>query len=120
MVLNNPDYVPERWHATLLTIAIVVLASLINIFATSQLPLLEGLILVLHVFGFFAIIIPLWVLSPRNSAARVFTEFSDGGGWGSLGTACIVGQICAITSFIGADSAVHMCKLQPFVVSFRS
>lgn len=107
ITLNNPNYAAERWHETLLTIGVVLIAAIINIYFARHLPLLEGLILVLHIFGFFAVIVPLWVLAPRNSAERVFTEFYDGGGWGSIGTACIVGQITAITTFMGKNTIHH-------------
>ena len=101
ITFNNPGYLGEPWHDTLFTIAIVLLAALVNIFLTKHLPWLEGLILVLHVLGFIAIVVPLWVLAPKNSAKKVFTEFNDGGDWGSIGTACIIGQITCITSFMG-------------------
>ena len=103
ITFNNPTYSAEPWHDTFFTIAIVVFAALINIFLAKHLPWLEGLILVLHVLGFVAVVIPLWVLAPRNSARRVFTEFNDGGDWGSFGTACIVGQVTCITSFMGSS-----------------
>jgi hypothetical protein len=70
----------------------------------------EGLILIVHVVGVFAIIIPLWVLAPRNSAKAVFTEFNNAGGWNSDGTATLVGLSTTITSMIGYDCSVHMCK----------
>jgi choline transport protein len=110
IVLNNENYTPTRWQGTLLTIAIALIATFFNTYGARQLPLLEGLILILHIFGFFAIIIPLLVLSPKNSAAEVFTTFQDGGGWGSVFTACIIGQISPIFAFLGPDAGVHMSE----------
>ena len=101
IVLNHPSYEPTRWQGTLLTIAISGVAFFFNTWGAKQLPLLEGLILVLHIFGFFAILIPLWVLAPKNSAKEVFGSFQDGGGWGSVFTACIIGQVSPIYSFAG-------------------
>lgn len=109
IVLNHPDYEFERWHGTLLVIAITAFSILFNTFLAKNLPMVEGLILIIHVVGLFAIIIPLWVLAPRNSAKAVFTEFYDGGGWGSPGTATLVGLSTTITSMIGYDCSVHMC-----------
>jgi len=109
IVLWDETYVPTRWQGTLLTIAVALIATFFNTLGARQLPLLEGLVLSLHVFGFFAILIPLWVLAPKQKASVVFGGFQDGGGWGSIGTACIVGQLAPIFSFIGPDAGTHMC-----------
>nr|XP_001402058.2 amino acid permease [Aspergillus niger CBS 513.88] len=110
IVLNRPTYEFERWHGTLLVIAITAFSILFNTFLAKNLPMVEGLILIIHVVGLFAIIIPLWVLAPRNSAKAVFTEFYDGGEWGSPGTATLVGLSTTITSMIGYDCSVHMSE----------
>lgn len=93
-----------------MTIAIAVFAVLFNMFAAKRLPLFEGVILFFHVFGFFAICIPLWILAPKASAGAVFTDFSNFGEWSSVGAACVVGQLAAAGAFIGADSAAHMAE----------
>lgn len=110
LVLNKPDYDFQRWHGTLLVIAIATFSILFNTFLAKRLPSVEVFILILHVCGLFAIIIPLWVLAPRRTAKQVFTEFNDGGDWGSHGTATLVGFSTIITALIGYDCAVHMCK----------
>lgn len=38
VILNNPGYVYEAWHGTLLTIAVAVFAALFNIVLAKQLP----------------------------------------------------------------------------------
>ncbi|KAJ9618854.1 hypothetical protein H2203_008670 [Taxawa tesnikishii (nom. ined.)] len=91
-VLNNPDYVPQKWHATLLIWAVLTF------------------VLVLHICGFFAILIPLWVLGDRGNVHEVFTTFTDGAGWGNIGVACLVGTLSPTFSFIGPDSATHMSE----------
>lgn len=125
LVLNDSSYGFERWHGTLLVIAIACFSVIFNTVAAKQLPMVEGLVLILHLFGFFAILIPLWVLAPRNSASMVFTQFSDNGGWGNVGLACLIGllsptytllgrrmpflpEFCMADTSIGADSATHM------------
>lgn len=110
VILNHPEYVPQRWHLTMLVIAIVSFSQLFNTFFARKLPLVEGIVLVLHVFGFFAILIPLWVLGERGDAKEVFTTFSDGGGWGNQGLSCLIGMLSPIFSFIGPDSATHMSE----------
>ncbi|KAF4771459.1 hypothetical protein N7455_007747 [Penicillium solitum] len=110
LVLNNPDYDVQRWHGTLLVIAITLFSIIFNTFLAKRLPFVEVLILILHVCGLFAIIIPLWVLGPRRSAKQVFTEFNNGGDWNSSGTATLVGFSTTITALIGYDCAVHMSE----------
>ncbi|KAI9700999.1 MAG: hypothetical protein M1836_001667 [Candelina mexicana] len=110
LVFCYPEYTPTRWQGSLFMIAMVLIATFFNTWGASQLPTLEGVILVLHIFGFFAILIPLWVLAPRNSATEVFTSFSNGGGWPSMGTAVIIGQIVPIFCFVGPDAATHMAE----------
>ena len=55
--LNNPDYNLQGWHSTPLTIAIVIACTLFNVFLTARLPLVEVLVLILHILGVFVIII---------------------------------------------------------------
>ncbi|KAF2013612.1 amino acid transporter [Aaosphaeria arxii CBS 175.79] len=110
VILNHPEYVPERWHLTLLVIAIISFCQLFNTFLARKLPLVEGVVLVLHIFGFFAILIPLWVLGEKGDPKTVFTTFTDGGNWGSIGLSCLVGMLSPIFSFIGPDSATHMSE----------
>lgn len=84
ITLNNPDsYDPKRWQGTLIAMAISITVAFFNIFLANHLPLIEGAICVLHVAGFFAIMIPLWVLAPRTSNHDVWGSFVDGGPWGS-------------------------------------
>lgn len=108
LVLNYQDYVSERWHGTLFTIAIAAISTFVNTYGATQLPTLEGLILILHIFGFFAVMIPLWVMAPRTPTETVFTEFTNAGGWSSMGLACLVGQLTPIFSFLGKDVLIPL------------
>lgn len=108
--LNDAAYVPQPWHATLLVIAVAAVAILFNTFFAKKLPLIEGVILIIHVFGFFGILVPLWALAPRKSAQEVFTEFTNNNGWPSQGVACLVGIIGPMYAVLGPDSAVHMAE----------
>lgn len=110
LVLDNDTYVFERWHGTLLVIAITAFCIIFNTFLAKKLPMVEGLVLIIHLLGFFAVLIPLWVLAPRNSPKVVFTEFSNLGEWDSKGLSFMVGLLAPIYTLIGADSAVHMSE----------
>ncbi|KAH6870177.1 amino acid/polyamine transporter I [Alternaria rosae] len=110
IILNNPNYVPERWHGTLLVIAVATFSILFNTLLARKLPLVEGIVLVLHIFGFFAIFITMWVLGPRSPSREVFGGFQDNAGWGSVGLSVLVGQLSPIFSLLGADAATHMSE----------
>lgn len=108
-MLNYPNYVFEAYHGTLITIAITLFSVIFNTFLAKKLPLVEALILIIHITGLFIIIIPLWVLGPRNNAKSVFTDFNNSGGWNSLGTSTMIGLSTTLTAMIGYDCPVHMC-----------
>lgn len=110
IILNDDSYVPHPWHATLLTIAAAVVAVLFNTLFVRKLPLLERLILILFVCGFFAILVPLWVLAPRRSSQEVWLEFTQDSKWPSIGVACLVAFTGPIYALIGPDAAVHMAE----------
>ena len=110
IVLNHPHYVPQRWHGSLIAIALVFFSLFINTVLARNLPSIEGVILILHIFGFIAILVPLWVLAPLSSAHDVFTTFNDGGNWRSTGLAVLIGILSPQLSLIGPDAAVHMSE----------
>lgn len=110
VILNYPDYTPERWHGTLLTFAVATFSVFFNTFLVKKLPLVEGIVLIVHIFGFFGVLITLWVLGPRSSASEVFTTFNNYGGWSSDGLSAVVGILAVMIPLLGADGAVHMSE----------
>ncbi|TKA48065.1 hypothetical protein B0A54_01557 [Friedmanniomyces endolithicus] len=98
------------WHGALLTGAYVLSAILFNTSAIGKLPILEGLAVVLHIFGFFAFVVIFWVMGPRASAEETFTTFADDNGWGSVGLATLIGMVGPTTTYLGGDSAVHLAE----------
>ncbi|KAH8897960.1 amino acid transporter [Thozetella sp. PMI_491] len=110
VILNDPTYVPEHWHGTLIAIGITIFVAAFNIVFAEQLPLVQTLILILHVAGFFAILIPLWVLAPKTPSNEVWSSFVDGGPWGSIGLACLIGMLTNAGAFVGGDSVAHISE----------
>ncbi|BCS25685.1 putative GABA permease [Aspergillus puulaauensis] len=110
VVLTHPDYVPAYWHPTMYYWAVVAFAVGINVVGRSVLPRLEGLILVVHILGFFAVMIPLVSLAEIGSARDVFTQFNNQGNWSSDGLSFFVGLIGCVFAFAGGDAAVHMSE----------
>ncbi|KAF2128737.1 amino acid transporter [Dothidotthia symphoricarpi CBS 119687] len=111
MVLNNAaSYMPERWHGTLLVIAVATSAIIFNTLLARKLPLIEELVLILHVLGFIVFFVTMWVLAPRSKASDVFSGFQDNAGWGNTGLSVLVGQLAPIFSLLGADAACHLSE----------
>lgn len=111
IVLHHPDgsYISEPWHGTLLMIAIILGCFVFNIFLAKQLPMIEGLVFLVHVAGLIVIVVPLWAMNRRwKSAEAVFTEFANGGGWPSVGVSFLVGLLPVSASLGGIDCVVHM------------
>lgn len=94
-------------------IGIGCLGTVANTFGARKLPLLEYVVLAVHIVGFLCILIPLWVVRPlgeKAAAGEVFGSFRNLGGWETLGTACYVGSITATGAFAGSDAAVHLAE----------
>jgi len=110
IILNNPNYIPERWHGTLLIIAVATFSIIFNTLLARKLPLVEGIVLVLHIFGFFAVLVTMWILAPRSPASEVFGAFQDNAGWGSIVLSVLLGQLAPIFTLLGSDAATHMSE----------
>ncbi|KAK4506414.1 hypothetical protein PRZ48_000144 [Zasmidium cellare] len=111
IVLNNLEtYTFHAWHGTLLTIGVVLFASIFNTLLATRLPLIEGTLLILHLAGLFAIIIPLWVMAPRGNVHDTLFNFTTTGGWSNLGLSSLIGMVNSIGVLIGYDCAVHMSE----------
>ena len=104
IVLNYPNYNYLPVHGTLLTWAVLLVAVFVNTVVGSLLPKIEGVILVLHVLGFFAIMIPLVYSAPHSTASAVFTTFLNEGMWPTQGISFCVGIIGAVASFVGRSN----------------
>ncbi|KAH8894554.1 amino acid transporter [Thozetella sp. PMI_491] len=109
-VLSQPSYAPEPYQTVLAMWAFLVLSVLINSTTSGLLARFEGLFLLLHLAGFFGILIPLIYFAPHNDASFVFTQFSNVGGWASQGLAFMVGFPTLAGPLVGADCAVHMSE----------
>ncbi len=116
-MLNHPNsYVAEGWQGTLLIWATVILSFVINSFLGRWLPKIEGFILYLHIFGYFALIIPILHLADRIPASEVFTTWKNEGGWPYMGLAFLVGIISNIGPFIGSIAQLQ-CIFYDFLLT---
>jgi hypothetical protein len=107
--LNHATFSRDNWHATLLVWATLLFCVFINIFISGALPSIEVVVLIIHILGFFGILIPLVYLTPaHNSAKDIFTTFRNDGGWSTKALAFFIGLQGNALCFVGTDSAVHV------------
>lgn len=92
LILNDSNYVFERWHGTLLVVAAASIAILFNTLFAKQRPVVERVMLLFHICGFFAVLIQLWLLAPKTPTKVVFTEFQNNGDWSSMGLSALIGM----------------------------
>ncbi|KXJ90071.1 GABA permease [Microdochium bolleyi] len=115
VVLNYPDYVPEKWHWYLIYVAVTLIAFGFNVFGGKVLPTLENLIGILHVIFFVMILVATCTLGRGNyqPAEFVFTQFSNGTGWDSNFVAWGIGMVTSGYVMVGYDAAAHMSEEMP-------
>jgi choline transport protein len=108
--VTDAEYAFTNWQYTLIMLAFIIITIFFNTWGAKTLPMLETIALFGHLGGFLITLIPLWVLCSKNSAAAVFTEVVNNGGWSNTGTACLVSQVTVMYCNLGSDSVVHICK----------
>ena len=79
-----------------------------NTVVASFLPRVEGGFLILHILGFFGILIPLVYYSPKGDTASVLSAYYNQVNWPTYGLSFMVGTLGLAFSFVGADAAVHV------------
>lgn len=83
----------------------LLFAVFFNTVLAHRLPLVEGLILFIHVFGFIGIFVTLLALSPKAPHQAVWSTFYDPG-WNNAGLSTLIGGLVAATApLLGADAA---------------
>ena len=110
MILKDPNYPAPYWQGTLLAWSMVLVLFLANTLGAKWAPIVQNSVLGVHVIFFIAVIAVIWARAPLNSAEVVFTQFTNGGNWSSIGVSLMIGQITAIYSSIGSDAAAHMSE----------
>ncbi|KAF5868527.1 putative amino acid transporter protein [Botrytis fragariae] len=111
IALNIEDYIRQSYHGTLLTIAVLAFSVIFNTSISSHLPMIESVMLVLHVFGMLAITIPIWILTPNLShASEVLLTFTNEGSWPSRGLSAMIGLTVPFGALVGFDCSIHMSE----------
>ncbi|KAK3646441.1 hypothetical protein LTR56_008539 [Elasticomyces elasticus] len=110
VVLTNPEFAFQGWHASLMTIAVALCAVFFNTVLVEALPTLEFVMLVLHFAAYFVFIFVLGFMGPSSTSAEVWNSWENENGWSNTGTAVLVGIIAPITTLTSADSVCHLAE----------
>ncbi|RAO68089.1 uncharacterized protein BHQ10_004101 [Talaromyces amestolkiae] len=109
-ILGNQLYNAQPWQGTLIIWATLSLSLIVNLIGGKLLPRIEVVVLVLHILGFFAIMITLVYMAEPNTAKEVFTTFQNGGGFSTQALSWFVGMTGSAFGFAGGDGVVHMAE----------
>ncbi|KXT16202.1 hypothetical protein AC579_901 [Pseudocercospora musae] len=109
-MINYPSYSAPNWQSTVCVLAVVVVSGVFNMWFSKFFPILNNISMVLHITGFVAVVVVLWVLAPHPPASEVLLHFTNDGGWPTMGLALMVGQISAIAALGCSDAAAHMSE----------
>ena len=117
IILNNDTYIPQRWHGTLFSYAILPIPLFCNIFARRVLQPLELVGGALHIGLFIAFIAVLVATTPTYSTSHfVFdTTFTGISGYSSPGIQWCIGLLSGAFPLAGFDGILHMSKFRPLL-----
>ncbi|KAI0818235.1 amino acid/polyamine transporter I [Xylaria sp. FL0064] len=112
IILTHPGYLAtmQNWHGTLLFWAVILLSYFINSSVGSVLAKFEGVVLFIHILGFFAVILPFIIVGQPSSPDAVWSTWLNLGGWPTQGLSFSIGIIGNVFAFVGADGAIHMSE----------
>ncbi|PQE12935.1 hypothetical protein CJF30_00002834 [Rutstroemia sp. NJR-2017a BBW] len=79
--ITDPDFAFSTWQYTLLMIGYLLITIVFNTWLAKTLPMIETFSLFGHLLGFIVVLVPLWVMAPKNSASDVFLKVVNNAGW---------------------------------------
>lgn len=113
VMLNYPNtYTPERWHITMIMIAMLVIHGAINStrYTFALVPWLELLAGVLYICLFVVFMCVYLVLGTRHKTSYTFFHHEVSSGWSNDYVAWNLGLLTCVWSFTGFDGTVHMSE----------
>ncbi|KAF2877610.1 amino acid/polyamine transporter I [Massariosphaeria phaeospora] len=96
---NYPTYQMKLWHGTMIFYAIVAVSILVNTYLGRIFSSLEAVAFVLHIVGFFVILIVIIYLAPKTDTSVVFGTFINGGNFSHDVLSAIIGAVSMMYSF---------------------
>ncbi|KAH7021494.1 amino acid permease [Microdochium trichocladiopsis] len=113
IAISDETYDRPRWQGMLFYWAVVVYATVVNIFGVKLLPNVNLVAGVLHIAGLAAIMVTLGVMSEKNTPDFVFTEVVNSSGWANDGISWLIGLQSAVFPMLGYDAACHLAEELP-------
>lgn len=114
VAVYDPTYEAQRWHQFLIYVGYNLVATLVNAFGNSILPLINKTAIIWSISGF--VIISITVLacaSPDYSSGDfVYREFINSTGWPD-GVAWLLGLLQGSLALTGYDATAHMIEEIP-------
>jgi len=107
-ILGNIHYTSLPWQGTLIVWALLIVAFIVNVVGGKLLPRVEAIILVVHILGFFGVLVPLTYMADHQPTKEIFLEFQNGGGFATQTLSWFVGMTGCAFAFAGGDAAVHV------------
>lgn len=101
LAVTYPNYAPQGWHLSFVMWGLLLMCAVLNTLLGRLMPALEVLIGLLHIIGFFAILIPLVYLAPKTNASSVFLKSWGHYDWHSVALASFISLQSACLSFFG-------------------
>ncbi|KAF2679390.1 amino acid transporter [Lentithecium fluviatile CBS 122367] len=106
---NHPEYVPERWHVTLIMWALTLFPFFANFWFRKLLKPVEAVGAICHVVFFIVSIITLAVKAKHSTVEYVFhTLTHDVSGWQNPVVAWGLGLLTVTYPLTGFDGVLHM------------
>ncbi|KAJ5156423.1 hypothetical protein N7492_009226 [Penicillium capsulatum] len=109
-IMGNAHYPALPWQGTLIVWLALCFALVVNVAGGKLLPRMEAIILVVHILGFFGIVIPLTYMADHRDSHFVFLDFENNGKFATQGLSWFVGMTNCAFAFGGGDAAVHMSE----------
>lgn len=110
VLINNEDYPSPSWQGTLFVMAVIVIATLANIYGSSIIPRLQTPFFVLSVITYIALMVVIWVRAPMAPSIQVWTEWKSFAGWSPVPLAVMIGQLSSMGNYTGVDTVSSYCQ----------
>lgn len=111
ILVIDPSYVATQWRGTLLTMTAALVVSTFNIVLASHLSWCEGFFATIHFFAFVPVLVGLFIMAPKPTAAEVFLHFTQtDSNWPDTSLALFVGQVSNLFVMLGSDGVAHLAE----------
>jgi choline transport protein len=108
-IFNYDDYVPQRWHTTLIMWALILVPFIFNLWFRKLLNAFELIGGLFHFLFFIVAIVILAALAEHSTPQFVFQNFTQGlSGWENPGVTWGLGLLTTTFAVNGFDGVLHM------------